>query len=404
MIPAEGTKMTAGDELLLRLDRAQTVALVLGGAGLVVSLGAWVLVPEHFFTSYLVGYLFWIGITLGSIGLTMLHHLSGGSWGLVIRRPLEAGATTALALALLFLPIAFGLDRLFPWAVSGSPSESLVVEPSPYLNRTFFLIRAAGYFAVWIAMALGLAGLSSRQDLTTDQSPTRWLQRLSGPGSVLLFLTATFSAIDWGMSREPQWASTIYGPMLITGDAMATFALMIVVTAFLAQASPMSEIATPGRLNDLGNLLLAFVMLWAYMSFCQYLIVWSGNLTEEIPWYLRRTRGGWQWFALALVACQFFLPFFVLLFREFKRDPRYLLRITLWILVMRWVEMVWLVIPASFDPASPQIPWIEVPLSAAATVGIGGIWTWFFIGRLKRGPLVPLADPNLVEALRHSGD
>jgi hypothetical protein len=138
MIPAEGTKMTAGDELLLRLDRAQTVALVLGGAGLVVSLGAWVLVPEHFFTSYLVGYLFWIGITLGSIGLTMLHHLSGGSWGLVIRRPLEAGATTALALALLFLPIAFGLDRLFPWAVSGSPSESLVVEPSPYLNRTFF--------------------------------------------------------------------------------------------------------------------------------------------------------------------------------------------------------------------------------------------------------------------------
>jgi len=176
-----------------------------------------------------------------------------------------------------------------------------------------------------------------------------------------------------------------------------------VVSTRLASARPMSEIATPGRLNDLGNLLLAFVMLWAYMSFCQFLIIWCGNLTEEIPWYLRRTRGGWEWVAVSLIAFQFFLPFLVLLFRETKRHPTYLLRVTLWILVMRWVDLTWLVIPASADPASPRIPWVELPVSVVAAVGVGGIWTAFFIDRLKRGPLVPLHDPTLIEALAHAG-
>jgi hypothetical protein len=178
---------------------------------------------------------------------------------------------------------------------------------------------------------------------------------------------------------------------------------MIVVSSLLASGKPMDEIATPGRLNDLGNLLLAFTMLWAYMSFCQFLIIWSGNLSEEIPWYLKRTRGGWQWVAVALIVFQFFLPFFVLLFRENKRRPELLARVAIWVLAMRWLDVTWLVIPASSDPASPQIAWIELPLCAVATVGIGGIWTAFFIGRLKRRPLVPLNDPNLVEAIEHSG-
>ncbi len=403
MTPIDGTNMMAGDELLRRLDRAQFVAIVLGCGGLLMSFLAWGLWPEHFFPAYLVAYLFWIGITLGSIGLTMLHHLVGGSWGLVVRRPLEAGAATILVLAVLFLPIALGLHTLYPWAVSRSASEEAAARSNTYLTPAFFLIRAALYFAIWIAMALGLGGLSRRQDTTTDITPSRWLERLSGPGTVVLFLTATFSAIDWSMSREPRWSSTVYGPMLITGEAMSTLALMIVVAAVLEQLSPMTQVATPERLNDLGNLLLAFVMLWAYMSFCQYLIVWSGNLSEEIPWYLRRTRGGWQWVAAALIAFQFFLPFFVLLSRESKRHPRGLLRVALWILLMRCVELIWLVVPALSDPAQPPIPWTQVLLSAAALVGIGGIWTWFFIGRLKRAPLVPLEDPKLSAALRQSG-
>ena len=398
-----GTSMMCDQELRLRLDRLQTRAMIVGGVCLVLCLGAWVLWPGHFFAPYLVGYLFWLGIALGCMGLTMLHHLVGGSWGLVIRRPLEAGGATVPVLALLFLPIALGIPTLYAWArPTGAEGVSTAMRAG-YLNESLFLVRAAGYFGVWTALALLLCGWSSRQDHMSDHRPSQRLQRLSGPGTVILFAASSFSAIDWVMSLEAPWASSIYGAMLITGEAMATFAMMIVVTGILASSRPMSEIATPGRLNDLGNLLLAFVMLWAYTSFCQYLIVWAGNLREEIPWYLRRTRGGWEWFALALIVCQFFLPFFLLLIRENKRHPRSILRVSLLILVMHWVDLVWLVIPASSPPAKPHIPWIEVALSAVALVGIGGIWTAVFIGRLKRVPLVPLNDPSLIEALKHAG-
>jgi hypothetical protein len=395
--------MMADEALMRRLDRFQRGAVFVGCAGLAISLAAWALWPAQFFSAYLLGYLFWIGIALGCIGLTMLHHLVGGAWGLPIRRPLEAGAATVIPLALLFLPVAFGLQSLYPWARSDAIGHELALQKRAYLSEPLFLIRAAGYFAVWIVMALLLSDWSLRQDSATNFTLSRRLQRLSGPGTVILFLAGTFSAIDWAMSLEPRWSSTIYGAMLITGDAMATLALMILVAALLASGEPTSQIATPERLNDLGNLLLAFVMLWAYMAFCQYLIVWAGNLTEEIPWYLRRTRGGWEWFALALIVCQFFLPFVVLLFRESKRNIRYLLAVALWVLAIRWVDLTWLVIPAFSDPASPRIPWGELPLSAAATAGVGGISAAFFIGRLKRRPLVPLGDPNLIEALEASG-
>jgi hypothetical protein len=308
-----------------------------------------------------------------------------------------------LLLAVLFVPLAFGVHSLYPWARAGSTAHESGIEHSAYLTESFFLIRACLYFVVWIAMALILNGLSNRQDANSDPAPSRWLQALSGPGIVLLFLAGTFSAIDWGMSLDPKWTSTIYGVMLIIGDALATMALMIAVGSLLATNEPMSEVATPGRLNDLGNLLLAFVMLWAYMSFCQFLIIWSGNLTEEIPWYVRRTRGGWQWVALALILFHFFLPFLMLLFRENKRKTTMISRVALWILFMHWVDLVWLVVPASTDPASPRILWIEVLLSAVMTVGVGGIWIAFYIHWLKRRPLVPLYDPNLIEALKHDG-
>jgi hypothetical protein len=399
-----GASMMCDESLRLRLDRVQSRAMIVGGVGLVLCLGAWLLWPGHFFASYLVGYLFWLGIALGCMGLTMLHHLVGGSWGLVIRRPLEAGAATVPLLALLFLPIAFGIPELYVWArPAGTLGVSSAIRAA-YLNEPLFLVRAAGYFGVWTALALLLCGWSSRQDDMSDHRPSERLQRLSGPATVILFAASSFSAIDWVMSLEAPWASSIFGAMLITGEAMATFAMMIVVAGILASSRPMSEIATPGRLNDLGNLLLAFVMLWAYTSFCQYLIVWAGNLREEIPWYLRRTRGGWEWVALALIVCQFFLPFFLLLIRENKRHPRSILRVSILILVMHWVDLVWLVIPASSDPSSPRVPWIEIPLCALSLAAVGGTWTAVFVARLKRLPLVPLNDPSLNEALKHAGD
>ncbi len=397
------TNMSADPLLLERLDQIQVRALAVGAIGLVAAAGAWVISPAHFFPAYLVGFMYWLGVSLGCVGLTLLHHLTGGSWGLVIRRPLESGAMNLLPLALFFIPIAIGVPSLYPWARGESTGHEVAGVHSLYLTQTGFLVRAVVYFVIWVVMALGLNVLSNRQDGTANAAPSRTLQGIAGPGIVLLFLAATFSAVDWGMALDAKWTSTIYGVMIIIGDALATLATMIVLAGILSSDRPMSEIATPGRMNDLGNLLLAFVMLWAYMSFCQFLIIWSGNLTEEIPWYLRRTRGGWEWFALALIVFNFFLPFAVLLFRSNKRNIENVVRVALWVLFMHWVNLVWLVIPASSDPGSPHIPWIEILFSAFVTVGIGGVWMAFTIHWLKRRPLVPLYDPSLLQALAEGG-
>ena len=272
-----------------------------------------------------------------------------------------------------------------------------------YLNPSFFLIRTALYFALWIVFALLLKRLSDAQDRRGDHGPSRWLQRISGPGLGLLFLAGTFAAIDWMMSLEPHWFSTIYGALVCVSEALSTLAMMIAVVILLSAEKPMAEAATQDRLHDLGNLMLAFTMLWAYMSFAQYLIIWSGNLPEEIPWYLRRTRGGWQWVALALALFHFFLPFFVLLFRESKRQSRLLIRVAFLVLVMHWLDLVWLVVPASSDPASPRFPWVELPMSLVALLGVGGICTAVFIEQLKAHPLIPLNDPALNAAIEHAG-
>ena len=221
------------------------------------------------------------------------------------------------------------------------------------------MIRTFLYFAIWIVFALLLKRLSADQDRRSDHGPSQWLRRISGPGLALLFLAGSFAAIDWMMSLEPKWFSTIYGALVCVGEALSTLAMMIAVVILLSAEKPMAEAATQDRLHDLGNLMLAFTMLWAYMSFAQYLIIWAGNLPEEIPWYLRRTRGGWQWVALALALFHFFLPFFVLLFRESKRQSRLLLRVAFLVLGMHWLDLVRPVVPASSEPASLRFPWAE---------------------------------------------
>jgi hypothetical protein len=396
------------DELRLRLSRVQSLALIVGGVGLAVSAVAGFLWPASFFHSYLVGFVFWLGITLGCLGLTMLHHLVGGGWGLPIRRPMESAGFTLLPLAILFLPIILGMPHLYEWARPDAKLDPILLAKSPYLNVGFFLGRAGAYFAVWVLLALVTGGLSAAQDRSEDYRPSRLLGALSGPGLILLFLTGTFAAIDWMMTLEPHWVSSIYGAMVVVGEGLATLAMMVLLVVLMSDRRPMSEAATPGRLHDLGNLMLAFTMLWAYMSFSQYLIIWAGNLPEEIPWYLRRARGAWQWVALALIVFHFFLPFFVLLFRENKRQGRLLIRVTLLVLAMHWLDLVWLIIPASSDlksigtgSAGPMIPWGQVLLSLFALAGIGGTWVATFAWRLKSWPLIPLNDLNLNYVLEH---
>ncbi len=383
----------------MNLDRLQRRALLVGAVGLALCFGGLAVSPVQFLQSYLQAYLFWIGIALGCLALLMLHHLVGGAWGFRVRRLLEAGTRTFPLLAVLLVPLLLGLGSLYPWARPEEvAAEELLQHKSLYLNVPFFVLRAVVYFAVWMLLAAFLNRWSLEQDRTGDRSLARRLQGLSGPGLVLYGLTVTFSAIDWVMSLEPRWYSTIYGMLFMAGQGLEALAFVIVVAHLLGRRNPLSDVASPAHFHDLGNLLLTFLMLWAYMAFSQFLIIWAENLTEEIPWYLHRTAGGWQGIAVALIILQFALPFVLLLSRATKRNSGALAAAATVILLMRYVDLFWLVAPA-FHPAGLRVHWMD----AAAPLGIGGLWISAFLWRLKQMPLLPLHDPRMEEAFEPVG-
>jgi hypothetical protein len=288
----------AGGDLQARLDAVQARALAAGAVGLGLSLVGGLIWPASALPAYLVAVLFWTGISLGSIGLTLLHHLVGGSWAVPLRRPFEAGASLIVLMAAFFAPVVLGLRSIYIWtdpeAVARSEAIRHKVEEIQYLTPSGFTTRAIVYFALWTAAAFAANAWSRAQDGRRDDAPSRWLHAISGPLIVLMFLSASFAAFDWGMSLDPDWYSTIYGAMLIVGELLATLAFMTAVAVLLSASEPMRRVVTPDRLNDIGNLLLAFTMLWAYMSFSQFLIIWLGNIGEEVSGICggRRASGG----------------------------------------------------------------------------------------------------------------
>ncbi len=395
----------AGDDLQAHFSVVQSLALKAGAIGLGVSLLGALIWPAAFFPAYLVAFLFWTGISLGSIGLTFLHHVVGGSWALPLRRPFEAAASLIVLMALFFVPILLGIRFLYVWTdPEVLKHHAVIAQKTAYLNTSFFATRAVFYFALWSAAAYLLNLWSKAQDGRSDDAPSRRLHAIAGPALVLMFLSASFAAFDWGMSLDPDWFSTIYGAMFIVGEILACLAFVTLVAIRLSAYEPMKTAVTADRLNDIGNLLLAFTMLWAYMSFSQFLITWLGNISEEVVWYLRRMEGLWGVVALILIGFQFFAPFFALLIRQNKRRAEWVLPIAVWILIMRVVELAWLVLPASATPGKPQFPWGSLPWIASSIVGVGGIWIAGFVWRLRSAPLIPLNDPNIVAALEHSGE
>jgi hypothetical protein len=371
---------------------AGAVGLVLCALGLLVD-------REQFFRSYLVGYMFWLGIALGSMALCMVHHMSGGAWGLVIRRIFEASSRTLPVLALLFIPIALGMHDLYPWTHADHVQHNEALQhKSLYLNIPFFLARAMFYFAVWIVLARQLNRWSLEQDLGDVVRSTRRMQLLSGGGLVLYGLTITFASVDWVMSLNPHWYSTIFGFIFMGSQGLAALAFTIAVAVMLSRSEPMAHVYRADHFHDLGKLLLAFVMLWAYFNFSQYLIIYSGNLVEEIPYYVARTRGGWGIVALILVVFHFALPFALLLSRDLKRSGSRLMAVALGILVIRVVDLFFLVAP-EFETQGFSIHWLDI----AAPIGLGGLWLWLFLTQLRQRPLLPLRDPHLAEALEGAG-
>jgi len=375
--------------------RWQSRALLVGVVALAISIAGAFANPTQFFRSYLIGFLFWLGIALGSLALLMLQYLTGGDWAMMIRRPLESATRTLPLMLLGFFPLAFGMRRVYVWAV---PGFVLPPHKAAYLTVPFFLARAAFFFAVWIVLQWLLNRWSHRQDETGDIQFKLKLTYLAGPGLVLYGITVSFAAVDWIMSLDPSWYSSIYGILIIGGQLASAMAMMIFTLVMLGREKPMQDIYQSRHFHDLGKLLFAFVMLWAYFSVSQLIIIWSGNLPEEISWYMSRLVGEWRYVGLLLVIAHFVLPFSLLLSRDLKRRPARLVWVAALMLSARLIDIYWLTAP-EWWPGGIHLHWMDV----LVPVGIGGIWVSFFVRGLRQWPLLPLRDRRLAEAMeRHA--
>lgn len=387
--------MKPSDELQQFVARVRGISLTVGAIGAALCAAGYFFQPERFFQAYLFGYLFWLGLTLGSMVVVMIHGLTGGGWGLAIRRVSEAAMGTLPLMALLFTPLLSGIYLLYEWSHHDVVEHDVVLKAkSAYLNVEGFQIRAAAVFAVWL-LFWGLLKLWSPSDDRNPDSPRSLrLQRASGVGLLLYGLAITFASVDWVMSLEPHWFSSMYGILFAASQALSGLTFAILAITALDRFEPWRRIATVSRRHDLGNLLLAFTMFWAYVSFMQYLIIWSGNLPEENVWYLNRSAGGWQLIVIALMGLSFAVPFFLLLLRDVTCHRLRLCQVAALLLGMQAVNLFWLIEPA-FSPKQFTIHWLHL----ASLAAVGGFWLAMFAWRLPALAMLPIDDPELTEAV-----
>jgi len=439
------------------VERLRSRGLVVGAGFAALALVGAYFHRQAFDRAYVSSYIFFLGLSLGSLALLMIHRQLGGAWGFLIRRPLEAGILTIPLMAVLFIPVLINLEGIYPWvnhppgteaehvggvdepsgvkkaqaeggAVRVSSTEPVSLDPAGrlqeyvdsqdasfkqrWLNPTAFTIRVAIYFALWIGLGLILTIGSIRQDASGSTDLAYGLNGLSGVGLVIYFLSVSFALIDWGMSLEPAWYSTLYGVLLIIGQGISTLAFMIIIAAIISRRGETEGLDKPETFNDLGNLLLAFTMLWGYLSFSQFLIIWAGNLAEEIPWYMRRLHGGWEWMGRFLILFHFAVPFLVLLARPLKRNISALWKIAALVLVAHFIDDFWLIgASTAFDLKDsaghiimePNPGWFRVTwLDFVVPVAMGGIWFSTFLWFLKGRPLMVAHDPQLLPALKQA--
>jgi hypothetical protein len=325
----------------------------------------------------------------------MVHQLSGGAWGVVLRRPIGAAARVLPLLTLLFLPILLGMSRLYIWTHADAVAASETLRhKQPYLNVPFFVVRAVIYFLVWNGISYFLNALSLEQDRTGDPAIARRMQRLSAGGLVAYGLTITFASFDWLMSITPDWYSTIFGVLILGGQGLSAMAFLIVAIFWLSRRPPLDAIIKPDHFHDAGNLMLMFVMLWAYFSFSQYLLIWAGNLPQEISWYQHRLQTGWRAVGILLIVFHFAVPFVILLLRRVKREATDLVRLAVGILVMRLVDLFWLIAP-DFHRGGISVSWLDILLPAS----LAAIWLAAVVWQLRGRAILPVHDPEFDETL-----
>jgi hypothetical protein len=374
-------------------------SLIIGVIFAVISGALAFIRPDEFYRAYLLGFMCWLGVALGSMAILMIRHLTGGGWGTVIRRILGAAMRTLPLLAALFVPVILGIRHLYIWAQPLSNIEDkhlrdhLEQITQTYLTWNGFVIRAIFYFAVWNVLSFLLSKWSKETDRPGAPDNSGRFKAVSGPGLILYGFTISFAAIDWVMSLDPSWISTIFGLVILIGEVLSAMAFSVVVERILFNHKPMSEMLTPDFVHDHGKWLLAFTMVWAYFNFSQWLIIWAGNLPSEITFYLRRINGGWQSIGLILIFLGFVAPFAMLLSRPFKRNIRRLVWLAAWLLVIRYLDLFWIIEPNFSKTLTVTLADVVVP------IGIGGIWLWYFFRNLAALPLLPVYDIDAHEVL-----
>lgn len=370
--------------LLDKLNRLQWIGLGLGGVFYSVTIAGLLLNPKVAYVSYLSAFIFWFGLSIGCLNVAMIHHLTGGAWGKVTRRFHEAGYMNLPVLAILFIPILFGLHELYPWANSAAvAADKVLKQKSVYENVPLFILRAIIFFAIWIQMGFLLRKWSLQQDFSADISPVVKARTLSGPGVVIVPFTVTFAFVDWIMSIEVAWYSTIFGIILLAGGVLIALALGVILLAWFQHESPLAANFSRKQFLDLGNMMLTFVMFWAYVAFSQLLITYSGDQPHGVSWYLHRIAGRWKWLLGSIALFQFLAPFLFLLFRSHKQNINMLAGLAAVIFFVNALQNFWAVAP-TFYPEGLEIHWTDF----TAWLGIGGIWMGVFALTLKKHPLV----------------
>lgn len=391
--------MSENGKAMAAVGRLRAGALVVGAIGLVLCVVGGLTDRAAFFQSWLFAYVFWVGLSLGSFGMVLLHHtVHGRSWGRVILRPLEAGARTIPLMGLLFAPIVlFGMQDVFPWARPEMAHDAVVQAKRAYLNVPFFAARWILLFAIWWLVSSLLNRWSLEQDRTGNLDLASKRANLAAPSIVLHVALLTFATTDWVMSIEPHWFSTIIPFLFLVNQCLSATALMVLFVMTQAHHRPLSDAVNPVTSKDLGNMLQMLVMLWGYLSVSQYLLIYSGNLPEEIGFYLGRMRGGWWYLATVVAIGQFFVPFLALLSGRTKRTPWMLAVVSAWVIAMRILNVYWYVV-AAYHPGALTLHWTAV----AAFAGIGGAWLAVFAGALARHGLLPRHEPRAEEAVQYA--
>jgi hypothetical protein len=375
--------------------RLPGVGLALAALGLGLAFVAGPAHPERFYAAWLVAFVYFLTLALGCLYFVLIHTAMQGGWGVVVRRVAEDAAATLPLFAVLFLPVVWGAQHLYPWSVPGAAeADALLRWKQPYLNLPFFEARAALYFVVWSATALWFLRLSRRQDGAPDNTLAARLRRWSGPALIPLGLTHTFAAFDWMMSLDPHWYSTIFGVYSFSGALVAGFAFLGLVTVAMRRAGLLPGVFGAEHFHDLGKLLFAFTVFWAYIGFSQFFLIWYGNLPEETIWFRHRLEGAWEPASVLLALGHFVVPFFFLLPRAIKRNPASLAAASTWMLAMHLLDVYWVVIPSVHGvSARPGL------VDLGCLLAVGGAFLGVFGWVLRRQALVPVGDPRLAESL-----